>query len=725
MTEPRPEAVSPGPAESHENTTPTEATDAPRDEKSVGEGISAAAANPGTTAARGEQVRKARQSFAFDTVNEMRDAVAGNQYNIYAAVHEHAETGMHELRAEFVLACRRTLVQPGRRLAEHAPGGPRIEIFRGKSGCGKAALAVWSLAGPETPGPVFRVDPRTPVGGLTLDQKSAGYLLEDLPAASGSALTGFDLDRLAADLDRLDSRLVITVRSETTFTDHTVNGYVREISDPPAHRKVLEAHLGDLLGDEASVSGLLGRQDVAKLLDEELSPSAPLRKAAALARLIAAEASRPSSLVAKVRGLLRQSDEHEFTAWFDGLGDLHLQCFAISLAIFNGLPYETVSDAGLMLHRKFDVAGATAVATKAVPEAVNPFGDGRASRLQQLRARVGREMVRTTFWTVPAEVVTYADVSFPARVLRHVWREHDRARTGLVSWLYDLGGHPSLTVRVRAATAVGVLTSIAYDHMRTEVLSRWARSKQQVRREAAAIALAGPAEHTDEDLAGAARNLVTTWSLGTPEQRATAAHAYGRIGLNGLDTALSALEKLTENEDNFDVVEAVCQSLAELVATDTPEIQTRVFGLLRSWSKSRRRERRTIAGLAFLLIAADLVTELPVAKETATWPSLLWLAHQNAAHHEVLARLWAESLNAAGTAGLALTVLDGWAELVEENDTARGAFVALMISACLNDRTPIRLRKQAATWAKTDAGTKAPRTARDLLAALDLKGLHS
>lgn len=722
-SEPAKDAVTPEkPAAAADSEASPQAETSARDVESVGDGITAAAANPGTTAARHDQVRQARQSFAgdvrFDGGTVLRDAISGNQYNFLLGRAQAVEPGTHELGEEFVAELRETFVAP--------PGFSglrgRVVVLRAPAGSGKLAVAVWSLTGL---GKVFRLSPDTHPGKLAVDglTRSAGYLLDDLPSTTASSLTSFHLERLDAEISRLGGRLVITVRPETVFTDSGIDRYVVDLGVRPDIRQVLEKHLRWRLREErpALADELLHRTDVRQLLDAELTADAPLRKAAELARLIAAERHQPDTLVPTVRQRLSRSDDVDFTSWFDGLVDLHLQCFAISLAIFNGLPYETVADAGMQLHRKFDVAGGTAVATRAVPEAASPFGDGRASRLHKLRAKVGGADVRTSYGVVPAEVVSYADSSFPVRVLRHVWQEHDRARSGLITWLRDLGGHQSQTVRIRAATAVGVLTAIAYDHMRHEVLVRWARSNDEFRREAAAIALVGPADDHDPGLAGAVRSLVEEWSFGSSELRATSARAYGTsVGLKSLDTTLAALEKLSDDED-FDVIQAVCQSLAELVASGGPEVGTRVLSMIYKWSASRRELRRIVANLAFLLMAADLVTRRP---DGVTWPSLLWFAYSDREQHQLMGRLWASALNAASSVELGLTVLDEWAALVEHDEIARRAFVGLMRSACFNSRVPARLRRHVQKWSKSDSDIKAQVTARDLVAVLPLEGLQ-
>ncbi|MFD1151562.1 hypothetical protein [Saccharothrix hoggarensis] len=730
MSEPTPPGHPPAAVKAPDLSTPEHpappVTEPPsRSAADVGLGISAAAANPGTSAARNDQVREARRSFGrdlrIDGEASLRDAINGNVYNVFHGKPTTSGLAAMRLAAEFLAECRETFVPPSDATAAHSWAQRRLVILRAPEGWGKEAHALWLLTAHEPPDAVLRLDPETRLRGLSASDlaRSTGYLLADLPPAQASALTAFDLERLAAEVARLGGRMIVTVRQETTFTDGGISRYVVDLGARVDPRDVFDKHLRRRLRDRPGLADrLLGRPDVRQLLERELTPDVPLAKAADLARLIADEADRPDDVVAGVRDRLTRSDQQDFTSWFNGLNDLHLQCFAIALSIFNGLPYETVADTGLQLHRKFDMAGGTAVATRAVPEAASPFGDGRASRLRTLRARVGKADVTTPYGTVTAEVVRYADATFPVRVLRHVWQEHDRARGGVIAWLRDLGGHPDQTVRIRAATAVGVLTAIAYDHMRHEVLARWARSRDPEHREAAAIALVGPAEDYGPALAGAVRNLVAEWAQGSAELKATAARAYGaNTGLVPLDVALGALEKLS-GEDDFDVVEAVCLSLTDLVAARDGAAAGPVLGLIRVWSASRQDLRPVVAHLAFMFVAADLVVERPSARGPVTWPTLLWLAYCDRELHRVLAGLWGWSLNSAEFSELALTVLDEWAAMVERDESARQAFVGLVTSACVHSRVPARLRRHVPRWTKPDSKTKAERTARELLAVL-------
>jgi hypothetical protein len=695
--------------------------------ESMRAGINAAAQHPGSTSARSEQVREARRSFAnaqFVTADKMGDSV-GTQFN----THYHGtkastdETKTVLLSDDNVIHHCETFIKPVG-FTKLTASAKSVMVLRGPHGAGKFATALSLLRSTHGLTKIYRLSQHTDLAKFTVDAKSGarGYVLEDLSSAAAGKITGFDLERLAAECGRAGARLIITVRPELVFTDNAVSTYVAEMGERPHPREVTLRHLRRRL---STADDLLRRPDVQKLLDDLLTADAHLSEAARLAEVIADESGRPDTLADSVRQRVARFNESDFAAWFDGLDGTYLQCFAIALAIFNRLPYESVADTAAALHRKFDVAGSATVATRAVPEAASPFGDGRSTRLQKLRARVSAEVVESLYGTVPAEIVRYVHPAFPGLVLQHVWREHDRARPGVLAWLRDLGDHQNQMIRIRAAAAVGVLTAIAYDHVRYEVLTRWATSTRVTEREAAAIALDGAADGTDPSLQRAVAELIEHWSYEGPELRATAARAYGtRIGLRSLSSTLQALERLSADDENdFEVWEAVCYSLTDLVESGDTSTITSVLVVVNQWATGRREHRRMVAAMAFLLMSADLLVCRSGRSGVTTWPTLLWLAYSHREQHQLVARLWAAVLNSGYWAESALTVFRVWAEQAEGDEVARAALVGLSRSAGISPRVPARLRKEAQRWLRPGSDVKAKATARDLLANLPEGGL--
>ena len=166
----------------------------------------------------------------------------------------------------------------------------------------------------------------------------------------------------------------------------------------------------------------------------------------------------------------------------------------------------------------------------------NPFGPDAAVSPSLLQAKVDTETRMTDHGPIVVQAMSYAERGYPGRVLRYVWREHDDGRPALVDWLRYLGGSPDLAVRVRAATAVGVLACEAMDYLYGQIILGWACDDDAVIRASAAIALGPPAARPD----AAGHCPLAGGRLGQGEQRwplrATAARTYGRsIGLNQPD----------------------------------------------------------------------------------------------------------------------------------------------------------------------------------------------
>jgi hypothetical protein len=340
--------------------------------------------------------------------------------------------------------------------------------------------------------------------------------------------------------------------------------------------------------------------------------------------------------------------------------------------------------------------------------------------------------VTTSYGTTPAELIEYIDESYPLRVLQHVWYEQDHARDGLVAWLEELGGHPTSSVRVRVAVTVGLFTKIAYDHMRTKVISSWAQSDDQSKRDSAAIAL-GEAIR-DARLIDPVRRLVTKWAQedGTWVQT-TAARTYAEFGPIDMDRSLSALERLSVVKD-IDTMIAACRGFSSLTLQGGMTTSARVLRRVHERSTHREDDRREVANWIFLWIAADLVPlgGRIAAPEWGKWPALLRFGSRDPAQRSLIIDLWASALSSGRTYEIALEVLDEWAKCVERDREAVGTF-AILLGAVVQDSTPaakdlisrrlrFRLTKQAKTWADGDSVNHAPRAAAAITAVLSQGG---
>ena len=103
---------------------------------------------------------------------------------------------------------------------------------------------------------------------------------------------------------------------------------------------------------------LLSRADVTDLLAQQLGSGPSCRLAVELAEAIADEADLVGAGndfdLEKVKEWKSRRGAEDFDIWFADLGDIRSRCFAIALAVLNGLPYDAVARGARALYREFE-----------------------------------------------------------------------------------------------------------------------------------------------------------------------------------------------------------------------------------------------------------------------------------------------------------------------------------------------------------------------------------
>jgi hypothetical protein len=192
--------------------------------------------------------------------------------------------------------------------------------------------------------------------------------------------------------------------------------------------------------------------------------------------------------------------------------------------------------------------------------------------------------------------------------------------------------------------------------------------------------------------------------------------------------AIDALVRLAP-VDNIRVAVAIGDSLTDLL-TEQPDLVTvtlmRLFDALNDW------QARPSALLAFLIVAAQLVTPLPDAAEggrtegsrtdgsraEVLWPGLLRHADEHADSRPLLVELWRIALNEPIHHGEATQVLRTWAARAGSDQPLREAFLRLVEAVARADaRTAAIIRRCAAEWAQ-ESGTPLAATASEISARL-------
>ena len=603
----------------------------------------------------------------------------------------------------------------------------RIAILRGPSGCGKMAAAIRLLQGVGT-GRFYHLDSATDLtrlaeslesGGAESDgiDHGAGFVL-NRPIAFG-ALRGSILQGLEEALLRAEARLVLTVDSEDSIPDEDLIDYIVAIPGGPPYPEVVANHLRWLI-EERAADRLLGLAPISEVVAEQLERRASCQMAARLARTIADEFEAAPGTDAdpgRIRDRMSRHGAEDFEIWFISLGDSETRCFAMALAVLNGLAYERVADAARGLYRRLD-RGRNLVLASPLDgpwEGDSPFRLTRAERLHKLRAGIRRMDVHGPYGHSTAQAVEYRDTEYARAVIRHVWSEY-QIHDVLTDWLGELSDDADDQVRVCAGSALGLIATDSFEYVARHILSRWAASPRPSRRDAVAYALRVVAG--DPDLIDNVRQLANGWYANrkVPALQATAARVHG-VSLGPVDpeAAVDALDRLSVIDD-IKVAVAIGDSLADLLVDGDVDLAERILPRLED---SLGVQERTIsAQLSFLILADALVTDADDEQGTGPevpWPSLLWLANRHPGVRVPLTALWRRVINEAVFHSEAEKIMTSWATLAETDTALRDAFLRLLRAVMRGDERSVRiLERYADRWVAADNLAPLPLTSTGL-----------
>lgn len=624
-----------------------------------------------------------------------------------------SEINAEELTAPFVPS-------PGaERLADMIADYPFV-VLRGPRGYGKRATLLWVLRRQiHDDATMLYLDPSTDLATFSCTDmpEHVVMIMQDVPDGIVDRLGEHTVKRIESELRAGNRRLAITTSRAAAGATHSLGFLVAELATRPEPRQVFNRHLAKLLlGTGLARDEVLGWDGVDKLVAEFVGQDSALADAARLARLLSrVDGNDPAQAAARVRAQMTEYADEEVAQWFRKLGTLKARCMAISLAVLNGQSRELIAHEAAVLERRI----MPAPDAPNVPSFVDPFDEDAAVSASLLDARVTSETQTTEHGPIVVYAMSYREQGYPGQVLRYVWRAYDGGRAAIVGWLRDLGASPELTVRVRAATATGVLACHALDYVHNQVISPWATDNREVVRNSAAIALAPPAE--DEVLRPTVRSLLDEWAREDSDWRlrAAAARAYGRtIGLTSPSAALRSLAQLAEVDD-IDLTVAVANSYCELILEGTAPLAVRVLAEVERLASDRKRERQaagrlTLVGLSYPRGAPPTMSEHE--ERLRDWPTLLLLALGNPKVAQAAARLWQLALNDRDIGEMARDSLDDWAEAAERSSELRERLVQFLLWVAAEERGPQAVIRRAQAWTHRDG--RAPATGRATLAAL-------
>ncbi|KJS62536.1 hypothetical protein VM95_07990 [Streptomyces rubellomurinus] len=607
-----------------------------------------------------------------------------------------------------------------------------LAILRGPAGSGKTTAALRLLLGCSVDR-TYHLDRTTDLGALAARLEAdaeegpgepVGYLVdqpEDRATLDGPLVRALD-----GALHRAGARLVLTVDQESGLVDPELLGHVIDLPDPPEPAAIVRRHLDWRLG-EAVATLLLSRRGVAELINEQLAADGACRAAAELAAALADAAEATASGAPDldlVREKLARRGEEDFEIWVENLDDPFLRCYAVALAVLNGLPQEDVAAAARGLYRRLGVEDYAVLATADghLPRVREPYQVPRRRRLARLRAQAVPVRLYSPHGRVPAEGLRFKDPGYPRRLIQHAWTEFP-LHSVLLDWLDELVENPSEHVRTHAGVALGVLADRSFQYLLDHKLFGWAGAPEAVRRTAVAHALKVCVQNPE--LRGRVRNLAAGWlaEASNPLRQATAARVYA-VSLGGGEplVAIDALARLCVVDEDLDIAFAVGDSLSDIL-TEDGRLAAVVLGRLHTALADHRARYAVL--LAFMSVNEQFVVETETLAEAAVmpnWPGLLVQADREPALRAPFVALWRAALNEAHPVhrAVAEVVLQLWARLTEVDPPLREVFVRLVGALADGDRrTATILRRQAVDWSGPHSITPFNRTTAAVTAELD------
>lgn len=578
----------------------------------------------------------------------------------------------------------------------------RLLVLRGAPGTGRTTTGLRLLA--KLTASVARFSPDTDLRALTTAanlEPQSGYLMELILGSSPLPPTPAEVDLLQDYLAECDCYLVLIAPHDIRYRD-AFEGCVADCPLPDPHTVFDQAM-------EYEIQRRPGQEQVLRQIAATVRPSGVTgpQTPSEVQWLVAHTTSTATTVytVADLEILSSDLAARYVAAWFEPLAGLpvtsegdesiRLAAFRISLAVFNESPFDLVAEAAEDLTRRI----LTARSPRRTPG--RPvFARHREDYVANSRAKIVAGSVKFLTATAPANLVVYNDDRLPLAVLRHVWSVHNM-REPLLSWLETWSTDLRPLVYMRAALAIGLLTSWDFSYTFHERIDPWARSPDDSRRRwTAAVAL--DAASRNDEVRPVVREMLEAWcDKGNFAQRWTGTIALGYdLGLRDPEKTLKELRKLGCWK-NGDLAQMASWAVGRIFILGAIKP---VIAALSGWLDDDRRDVRLLGLLSVLRIADMKVEELEdqfeLSPATADdrwtrlmdrrrWPLLVALADDDPDLLDPLADLvWQLTRSAQAEEATAKT-LKRWIRAAKKDPACAGPvghFLALL-GDCHSDRT--------------------------------------
>ena len=355
----------------------------------------------------------------------------------------------------------------------------RLLVLRGAPGTGRTTTGLRLLA--KLADNVARFSPDTDLGALTdvdLEPRS-GYLMElNLGSGPGPPAPA-QVDLLRDYLAKRECYLVLIAPYNTRYRD-SFAGCMADCPLPDPREvfdQAIEHEIRQRPGQEQVLRQIAARAQP----DGSAGPQTPSEVQWLVAHLMSTPAATNARQLTWTCCTAELAARY-VAAWFEPLAGLpvtaegdepvRLAAFRIALAVLNESPVDLVAEAAEDLTERILIARS---ARRSPSRPV--FAHHGEDYVANSRASVVPGSVKFINATAPASLVAYDDDRLPLAVLRHVWAVHN-LRAPLLSWLESLTTDRRPLVYMRAALAIGLLTSWDFSYTFHERIEPWARSKE-------------------------------------------------------------------------------------------------------------------------------------------------------------------------------------------------------------------------------------------------------
>jgi hypothetical protein len=562
-----------------------------------------------------------------------------------------------------------------------------MSILTGSLGSGKAALAVNLLT--ETCTEIYELSRLPTPSEVNADffREGCGYLLADLPQRAVVQIADSDLPRLADVVARSGAKLVLTVEPSFTHVPSSLDGFVIPLTEPASPVEVLGAHLRHHVGAEEAAR-ILARPEVKDLVRASLT-------AGEVAMLGYELAGRSEVLNGQDLGWrLGQQRRAAVERWLADVPDAHWP-FLLSLAVLDGLPFETVVQAA----RHFSTLAEADPLVDVPPLTAAE----RARLLETARAEVVPAKGPSWWGLVPTEEVRFRHRGIAQWVLDYLWRHSCQLREVVIAWLAEAGGLIAERPRQKFAAAVGQLMTQDFRTLEKRIFTPWVTGDVPWHREAALVALAVASVHPDLRLVMV--RMMLQWMRGEYWERWMAARSLGEpLGHVVPESTLALLGELAKDTELRPY--AVGQAMREFADGVTAKGFELMLDTLSRWATGANDKQRHVALYSFLQICAWVMD--PDNK----LPRVLTRPVRQDMDPAVL--LWRQAIVDPQVHLSARQTLFGWARRCDGAESERLA--GFLTRVATTDRLNFLVRRAAESW-RTDK-FPATRSATAVLAAV-------